>query len=71
MVGGAHGQVGHHVQQHVAVVKGPDNVPATILLLQGVEVIVLVAAQVDSLVTLQVVQVRSLAAYKAYIIFHL
>lgn len=62
MVGGAHGQVGHHVQQRVVVVKGPDNVPATILLLQGVEVIVVVAAQVDSLVTLQVVQVRSLRA---------
>ena len=40
MVGGAHGQGGHHVMQHVVVVRGPDNVIVTILLPQGVEVIV-------------------------------
>ena len=60
MVGGARGQVGRHVQQRVAVVKEQDNVHVTILLLQEAEVIVLVATPSSKLVTLQVVQVRSL-----------
>ena len=60
MVGGARGQVGHHVQQLVVVVKEQDNVYATILSPQGVEVIVSVAAVINKLVTLQIVQVRPL-----------
>ena len=60
MVGGAHGQPGHHAQQHVVVVKEPGNVCATTLLHQGVEVTALVAALVNRLVTLLVAQVRPL-----------
>ena len=60
MVGGAHGQAGHHVMQHVVVVRGPDNVIVTILLLQEAEYIVLVEAVNKRVVTLQVVQVRPL-----------
>ena len=60
MVGGAHGQVGRHVQQRVTVVKEQDNVYAITHPPQGVEVIVLVAVVINKLVTLQVVQVRDL-----------
>ena len=60
MVGGAHGQAGHHVMQHVVVVRGPDNVIVTILLPQEAEYIVLVVAVNKRVVTLQVVQVRPL-----------
>ena len=60
MVGGAHGQAGHHVMQHVVVVIGPDNVIVTILLPQEAEYIVLVEAVNKRVVTLQVVQVRPL-----------
>ena len=60
MEGGAHGQAGHHVMQHVVVVRGPDNVIVTILLLQEAEYIVLVEAVNKRVVTLQVVQVRPL-----------
>ena len=60
MVGGAHGQTGHHVMQHVVVVRGPDNVIVTILLPQEAEYIVLVEAVNKRVVTLQVVQVRPL-----------
>ena len=60
MVGGAHGQGGHHVMQHVVVVRGQDNVLVTILPPQEVEVIVLVATSSKRIVTLQNVQVRSL-----------
>jgi len=56
-VGGAHGQVGHHVQQLVVVVKELDNVHATILLPREVEMIALVATANKELVTLQNVQV--------------
>ena len=52
MVGGAHGQAGHHVMPHVVVVRGPDNVIVTILSPQGVEVIVLVVAVSNRFVTL-------------------
>ena len=58
MVGGAHGQTGHHVMPHVVVVRGPDNVIVTILLPQGVEVIVLVPTVSKRFVTLETVQVR-------------
>ena len=50
MVGGAHGQIGHHVQKHVVVVKELDDVFVTILLPQGEELIVLVAATSNRLV---------------------
>ena len=60
MVGGAHGQAGQHVQQHVGVVRELDNVLATILLPQAVEVIALVVALINRLVTLLLAQVRSL-----------
>ena len=60
MVGGAHGQGGHHVMQHVVVVRGPDDVIVTILLPQEAEMIVLVATDSRRIVTLQNVQVRSL-----------
>ena len=60
MVGGAYGQGGHHVMQHVVVVIGPDNVLVTILPPQEVEVIVLEATSSKRIVTLQNVQVRSL-----------
>ena len=57
MVGGAHGQVGQHALQHVEVVRGPDNVSATILPLRVVEVIVLEETCGRGLVTQQSVQV--------------
>ena len=60
MVGGAHGQGGHHVMQHVVVVRGPDDVIVTVLLPQEAEMIVLVATDSKRIVTLQNVQVRSL-----------
>ena len=59
MVGGALGQPGHHVQQHVGAVKEPGNGFVTILLPQGVEVIVLVTTPINRHATLPVVQVRS------------
>ena len=65
MVGGVHGQGGHHVMQHVVVVRGLDDVIVTILLPQGVEVIVLVATGSERIVTLQTVQVRSLRILKS------
>ena len=58
MVGGAHGLAGHHVLQHVVIVRRPDNVPVTTLLPQEVEVIVLVTVVRNKLVILQVVPVR-------------
>ena len=58
MVGGAHGLAGHHVLQHVVIVRKPDNVFAIILLPQEVEIIVLVTVASNKLVTLQVVLVR-------------
>ena len=63
MVGGAHGQTGHHVMQHVVVVRGPDNVIVTILPPQGVEVIVLVTAANNRFAALETVQVRPLRLY--------
>ena len=60
MVGGAHGQTGHHVMLHVVVVRGPDNVIVTILPPQGVGVIVQVTAASNRFVTHQTVQVRPL-----------
>ena len=60
MVGGAHGQAGQHAQQHVGVVRELGNVLATILLPQVVEVIALVVALINRLVTLLLAQVRSL-----------
>ena len=51
MVGGAHGQAGHHVMQHVVVVRGLDNVIVTILLPQEAEYIVLVEAVNKRVVT--------------------
>ena len=65
MVDGVHGQGGHHVMQHVVVVRGPDDVIVTILLPQGVEMIVLVATGSERIVTLQIVQVRSLRILKS------
>ena len=59
MVGGALGQPGRHVRQHVVVVKEPGNAFVTILLPRGVEVIVLVATPINRHATLPVVQVRS------------
>ena len=58
MVGGAHGQPGHHAQQHVVAVQEPGNVCATILLPQGEEVIALVATLVNRHATLLAAQVR-------------
>ena len=60
MESGAHGQGGHHVMQHVVVVRGPDDVIVTVLLPQEAEMIVLVATDSKRIVTLQNVQVRSL-----------
>ena len=60
MVGGAHGQTGHHVMLHVVVVRGPDNVIVTIRPPQGLEDTALVAAASNRFVTLQAVQVRPL-----------
>ena len=60
MVGGAHGQGGHHVMQHVVVVRGPDDVIVTVLLPQEAEMIVLVAIDSKRIVTLQNVQVTFL-----------
>ena len=65
MVDGVHGQGGHRVMQHVVVVRGPDDVIVTILLPQGVEMIVLVATGSERIVTLQIVQVRSLRILKS------
>ena len=65
MVGGAHGQTGHHVMQHAVVVKGPDNVIVTILPPQGVGVIVMVPAVNNRFATLETVQVRPLKVDKA------
>ena len=42
MVGGARGQVGHHVLKRVVLVRKPDNVIATIPPPHGVELIALV-----------------------------
>ena len=58
MVGGAHGLAGHHVLQHVVIVRRPDNVPVITLLPQEVEIIALVAVTNDKVVTLLVVLVR-------------
>ena len=60
MVVGALGQVGHRVQQHVVVVRELGNVPATTLLLRGVEAVVPEAAPINKHATLQVAQVISL-----------
>ena len=60
MVGGAHGQAGQHARQRVGVVRELDNVLATILYPQGVEVIVLVAIPVNRHAVLPVAQVRLL-----------
>ena len=60
MVGGAHGQVGRHVQELVVAVKELDNVYATTLFPQAAEMIALVATANSKLVTLQVVLVRTL-----------
>ena len=54
MVGGAHGVVGHHVLQHMVIVRRPGNVFVTTPLPQVVEVIVSVAAASKKIVTLQV-----------------
>ena len=54
MVGGAHGQAGHRALQHVVVVRGPDNVPATILM----ELTVLAGTCGRRPVTLKIVQVK-------------
>ena len=53
MVGGAHGQTGHCVLQHVVMVTEADNVCVTTLSQQGVEKTVQVAALREKLVTLQ------------------
>jgi len=58
MVGGALGVLGHHALQHVGVVKEPENVFATTLHHQRVEVIVLVAIVNNRLAALLIVQVR-------------
>ena len=58
MVGGAHGLAGHHVLQHVVIVRRPDNVPVITLLPQEVEIIALVAVTSNKVVTLLVVLVR-------------
>ena len=42
MVGGAHGQAGHHVLKHVVLVRKPNNVIATIPPPHGMELIALV-----------------------------
>ena len=60
MVGGAHGQAGHHVQQLVVVVEELDSALASILLPREVEMIALVATASSKLVTLQIVQVKAL-----------
>ena len=59
MVGGAQGQVSHHVQQLVVAVEELDNALATILP-REVELIALVATGRNKLVTLQIVQVKAL-----------
>jgi len=59
-VGGAHGQVGRHVQELAVAVKELDNVHATTLLPQAAEMIALVAAASNKLVTLQIALVRTL-----------
>ena len=63
MVGGVHGQVGHHVLKHVVLVKELDSAIATILPPHGVENIVLMATPKDRVVTLQNVQVRLLRLF--------
>ena len=57
MVGGAHGQAGCHVLQHVGMVTEPGNVFVTTLSPQEVEITVQVATLREKLVTLQSVQV--------------
>ena len=60
MVGGAHGQAGQRAQQRVGVVRELDNVLATTLRPQGVEVIALVAAAINRHAVLPVARVRPL-----------
>ena len=59
MVGGAHGPVGHHVQQNVAMVREPGNVFAITPNLQKVEMLVLAVALINKLVTIWTVKVRN------------
>ena len=51
MVGGVHGLLGHHVLQHVVMVREPDNVPVIILHHQWEEVIALVTTPRERFVT--------------------
>ena len=62
MVGGAHGQDGHHVLQHAVMVRETDNVFVTILPPYGEELIVLVTTHTEKLVTLRTVQVCTYVA---------
>ena len=57
MVGGAHGQVGHHAHLLVVEVEELDNACVTTLIPREVEVIVLVITARNKLVALQIVQV--------------
>ena len=57
MVGGARGQAGHHVLQHVVMVREADNVFVTIPPPYGEEMIVLMTTLRERFVTLQIVRV--------------